>query len=207
MKLILIMTKINMFRRFRAASLTLLFAASFLAAGSQVAIKAQAAQTSSFDNQWSAKSLATVTEFEVNGLKVLVKRREGSSTVAAGLFLRGGSRNLTAANAGIEALMLDTATEASVSFPRERMRIEQSRLGTLVSYGVNYDYSVLTFASTRQNFDQSWGMFTDVALRPAFDAEDFDRVKNRLIISTRDDTDAPDSHLQMLSDKLSYANH
>ena len=36
-----------------------------------------------------------VTEFDVNGLKVLVKRRPGTPTVSAGLFFRGGSRNLT----------------------------------------------------------------------------------------------------------------
>jgi len=30
---------------------------------------------------------ALVTEFEVNGLKVLIKRREGSQTVVAGLFI------------------------------------------------------------------------------------------------------------------------
>ncbi len=62
-----------------------------------------------------AKQAALVSEFEVNGLKVLVKRREGSLTVAAGLFIKGGSRNITAENAGIEALMLDAATEASAA--------------------------------------------------------------------------------------------
>ena len=71
-----------------------------------------------------AKQAALVSEFDVNGLKVLVKRREGSLTVAAGLFIKGGSRNITAENAGIEALMLDAATEASASFPRGRMRDE-----------------------------------------------------------------------------------
>src|ERR1700682_2903913 len=39
-----------------------------------------------------AKQASLVTEFDVNGLKVLVKRRQGSLTVAAGLFVRGGSR-------------------------------------------------------------------------------------------------------------------
>src|SRR4030095_2075058 len=34
-----------------------------------------------------AKQAALVTEFDVNGLKVLVKKREGSLTVAAGLFI------------------------------------------------------------------------------------------------------------------------
>src|SRR4029453_15394931 len=99
-----------------------------------------------------AKQAALVTEFEVNGLKVLVKRREGSLTVAAGLFIKGGSRNITAENAGIEALMLDAATEGSVSFPRARMRDEQSRMGTVISSSANYDYSVMALRCTRPNF-------------------------------------------------------
>src|ERR1043166_5316351 len=69
-----------------------------------------------------ARQAALVTEFEVNGLKVLLKRREGSLTVAAGLFIKGGSRNINAENAGIESLMLDVSTEASAAFPRDRMR-------------------------------------------------------------------------------------
>ena len=148
-----------------------------------------------------------VTEFDVNGLKVLVKRREGSASVVAGLFLRGGSRNVTAENAGIEALMLDVATEASADFPRERMRRELSRLGTSISYGVNYDYSAFTLGSTRQHFDRSWEIFTDAALRPSFAPEDFARVKNRLVISRSDDEDTPDSYLQVLQSRVAYAGH
>ncbi len=48
------------------------------------------------DRKVAEEAARLVTEFEVNGLKVLVKRRAGSQTVAAGLFLRGGSSNLTA---------------------------------------------------------------------------------------------------------------
>jgi hypothetical protein len=71
-----------------------------------------------------AKQAALVSEFEVNGLKVLLKRREGSLTVAAGLFIRGGAANITAQNAGIETLMLSAATEATTNFPREKMLSE-----------------------------------------------------------------------------------
>lgn len=150
---------------------------------------------------------ALVTEFDVNGLKVLVKRRAGSQTVVAGLFLRGGARNVTAQNAGIETLMLDASTEASASFPRERMRAELSRLGTSISYGINYDYSALTMGTTRINFDRSWEMFTDVALRPAFTPEDVGRVRNRLVISLSDDNDTPDSFLQVVQARVAYAGH
>ena len=150
---------------------------------------------------------ALVTEFDLNGLKVLVKRREGSQTVVAGLFIKGGARNITAANAGIEDLMLDAASEATVSFPRERLRTELSRMGTAISSGVNYDYSVLTLASTRANFDRSWEIFTDVALRPSFIAEDVERVRNRIVQALRADADTPDSYLQVLQARVAYAGH
>jgi predicted Zn-dependent peptidase len=153
------------------------------------------------------ESLRLVTEFEVNGLKVLVKRRAGSQTVIAGLFLRGGARNVTAQNAGVEALMLDVATEASANFPRERFRRELSRTGTLISYGVNYDYSGLTLGSTRQYFDRAWEIFTDAALHPSFAPDDFQRVRNRVLVSLSDDQDTPDSYLQVLQARAAYAGH
>jgi zinc protease len=154
-----------------------------------------------------ATQAALVTEFDVNGLKVIVKRRPGSLTVSAGLFLRGGSRNITAENAGIEALMLDVATEASTSFPRERMRTETSRMGTVISSGVNYDYSVLSLASTRPNFDRSWEIFTDVALRPSFTRQDVEIVQSRMVASLRDDVDDPDDYLQRLQERAAYVGH
>lgn len=155
----------------------------------------------------AATSAALVTELNVNNLKVLIKRRAGSQTVTAGLFLRGGSRNITAENAGVEALMLSAATEASTSFPRQALRAELARTGTLIGQGVNQDYSALTLGTTRANFDRSWRIFTDVALRPAFAREDFERVKQQIVVSLRDDTSTPESYLRLLQDRVAYAGH
>jgi predicted Zn-dependent peptidase len=154
-----------------------------------------------------ADTAKLVTEFDVNGLKVLVKRREGSQTAVVGLFLRGGATNINEKNAGIEALMLDLASESSANFPRERMRSESSRMGTGISYGINYDYSALIMGTTRRNFDRSWQMFTDVALHPSFAPDDFERVKNRLVVARNDDQDTPDSYLQQLQSRSVYAGH
>ena len=148
-----------------------------------------------------------VTEFEVNGLKVLLKRRTGSQTVVAALFMRGGSRNINDKNAGVEALMLDVATEASTNYPRERFRRETSSTGTLISSGINYDYSALTLGTTRRFFDRSWNLFVDAALRPSFAIDDFQRVKNRMIVAVNDDEDTPDSFVQLLQSRVIYAGH
>ena len=166
--------------------------------------KAQAQQTV---QSVVAKQAALVTEFDVNGLKVLLKRREGSLTVAAGLFLRGGTANINAQNAGIETLMLSVATEASTNFPRERMRSELSRMGTVIGSSSNNDYSVLSLATTRLHFDRSWQIFTDVALRPSFTKDDVALVQQRTVVSLSDDTDSPDVYLQRLQERVAYAGH
>jgi len=154
-----------------------------------------------------ARQAALVTEFEVNGLKVLIKRREGSQTVAAGLFIRGGVENITASNAGVEAFMLNVASEASANFPRERMRKELSRMGTVIGDSASYDYSALSLAATRANFDRSWEIFTDVALRPSFTKEDVALVQARIVASLRDDADQPDTYLQRLQERVAYVGH
>jgi len=158
-------------------------------------------------NLLAAAAAALVSEFDVNGLKVLVKRREGSLTASAGLFIRGGSTNITAENAGIEEFMLSAATEASANFPRDRMRKELARMGTVIGDSASYDYSVLSFTCTRSNFDRSWDIFTDVALHPSFTKEDVGLLQARLVAALRGDTDDPDSYLQRLQESVAYAGH
>jgi len=154
-----------------------------------------------------ANQAALVSEFDVNGLKVLLKRREGSLTVAAGLFVRGGAANINAENAGIETLMLSAATEATTNFPREKMRSELSRMGTVIGSSSNNDYSVLSLATTRMHFERSWQIFSDVVLRPSFTKEDVALVQQRQVVSLSDDTDNPDVYLQKLQEHVAYAGH
>ncbi len=148
-----------------------------------------------------------VTEFDVNGLKVLVKRRTNAPTVAAGLFIRGGARNIDGKNAGIENLMLSVATEGSKKFPRETLRRELSRTGSGIGASVTNDYSAVSLASTRQNFDRSWEIFTDLILNPTFAAEDIDRARAQISTGLREQETNSDNYLQILQDRVIYANH
>ncbi len=154
-----------------------------------------------------ADQAALVTEFDVNGLKVLVKRRQNAPTVAAGLFIRGGARNINGKNAGIENFMLDVATEGSKNFPREVLRRELARTGSAVGSSSNNDYSVVSLASTRQNFDSSWEIFTDIILNPTFTAEDIAQTRDKISTGLRERETDNDNYLQVLQDRIIYANH
>lgn len=162
---------------------------------------AQAPKTA-FENQTKL-----VKEFDVNGLKVLVKQRASSPTVAAGLFIRGGVNNINAQNAGIESLMLETMTVGSKNFPRAAMRKEFAKTGTAVGAGVNYDFSVLSFASTKENFLRSWEIFTDVVMNPSFESSDLELTREKILTGLREKDDNPDSALNNFEDKIVYEKH
>jgi zinc protease len=148
-----------------------------------------------------------IKEFDVNGMKVLIKRRPGTPTVAAGLFIRGGSRNITGANAGIENLMLDVSTEASKNFPSDVLRKALARTGSVISSGANYDYSAVSLVSTRQNFGLSWDIFTDVIINPSFAPGDVQRIKDKDLAALRSQTDTPEGLLDSQQEKILYAKH
>jgi len=150
---------------------------------------------------------SNVSEFEVNGLKVIVKQRPGSQTVVAGLFLRGGASNITAQNAGIESLMLAVQTDASVKFPRALQRTEVARMATTINSGVNYDYSALTMACLRVNFARSWEIFADDILHPQFAAEDVAQEKTRILTGLQERGDVPDSSLAVMESSAAFAGH
>ncbi len=147
------------------------------------------------------------SDFDVNGLKVIVKRRPGAPTVFAGLFIRGGVRNLTPQTAGIESLMLSMATEASKKFPRDVMRKALTQMASSLVSGSNEDFSVMSLNSTRRNFDRTWELFTDAAINPSFTQEDFDLVRGKILTALRNASSSPDSALDVLQDKVIYANH
>ncbi len=155
----------------------------------------------------SATAKTQVAEFDVSGMKVLVKRRPGTPTVAAGLFFRGGARNMTAENAGIEGFTLRVAAEAGKAFPRQKLRKMTSSTGTLISAGSNYDFSVLSLACTKQSFETSWQIFADVAVNPAFSPDDVERLREGTIAGLRSESDTPEGALGALNDKIIYAGH
>ncbi len=150
---------------------------------------------------------AQVTEFEVNGLKVLVKRRSSSPTVAAGLFIRGGARNINEKNAGIESLMLNSAIEASKKYPKQTVRREVVGSGSGIGATAASDYSVVSLVATRPNFDRIWDIFADVMLNPAFAAEDIERNRAATLTGLREIETNPEGALAVAIERNIYAGH
>lgn len=174
----------------------LLFVAFFsISAFAQSAIDDVAAQAS------------LVTEMDVNGIKVLLKRRPNSATVAGGLFIKGGARNITDKNAGIERLMLSTAIEASKKLSRETVRRELSSTGSAIAAGTSSDYSAVSMATTKPDFDRIFDIFAQVMIDPQFADDDIKRNKDLILTGLRESSAVPEGALETLQDRIIYAGH
>ena len=149
-------------------------------------------------------STATVTEFTVGGLKVLVKPRPSVQSVSVGIFFTGGRASQPA---GIENLLLETATEGSEHFPRDVMRAEQARLAMSLGSGINRDYSVVSMICTRAVFDRAFEIMVDVVMRPALQAADFAQVRARQVAAAGSAEAAADSQLRHLVEGRIYEGH
>lgn len=148
-----------------------------------------------------------VTEFDVNGLKVILKRRPNSATIAGGLFIRGGARNITDKNAGIERLMLATAVEAGKTLPRQTVRRELAGRGSVISTGVSNDYSVVSVATTKPDFARVFEIFSGVVMNPLFAEEDLKRNRDLILTGLRESGAVPEAALQTLQDRVIYSGH
>jgi predicted Zn-dependent peptidase len=150
---------------------------------------------------------ALVTEFDADGIKVILKRRPNSPTVAAGLFIKGGARNINDKTAGIERLTLSTAIEAGKNTPRATVRREMSRTGSSIGSGINNDFSVISLATTRPDFDRTFEIFADVTLNPVFAEEDLARNREQLLAALRETGSTPEAALANLEQRIVYAGH
>ncbi|MCI0391466.1 MAG: insulinase family protein [Acidobacteria bacterium] len=150
---------------------------------------------------------ATTDFVTANGLKTIHRRVTGNEVVAVQIYFRGGTRNISEKNAGVESVLFEVASEGTKNFSKSEINRELARMGTIVDAASGYDYSVMAMRCVRQNFDRSWQLLADMILNPAFDEKEITLVKDQIINALRQQDDSPESSVALLSNKLLYASH
>ncbi|MBC7790829.1 MAG: insulinase family protein [Anaerolineae bacterium] len=165
------------------------------------------ASTAIHGGEAMAQTAPVVSKFEVAGIPVIFKPIRANDVVALRMYLRGGAANLSAANAGIESLMLNAATHGTARYNKDAFAALATSTGTAIGADVNVDYSVLTLQGVRQHWNEAWDLFAEAALRPTFPAAEVEIVRGQLVDVAKRRTDDPDTHLTFLADSLLYAGH
>ena len=155
-----------------------------------------------------ALAMTTLTSsFDVDGVKVILRESNANNVVAANLYLLGGSRQITAANAGIEALLLEVSERGTKNYPRATLRRKMSRLGSEIATVPSDDWPMFGLRATTEVFDSTWAIFADRLMNPTLDPEDVSLIKTQFISGINQRRDDPDALAEYLADSIAFAGH
>lgn len=147
------------------------------------------------------------TTFDINGLKVILRRNTANDVVAANVYLLGGTQQLTPATQGIEMLLLNSSDRGTQRFPRESARQVTAQLGSTIDIKPSKDWTLFGFTSIRSTFDSTFVILADRLMAPTLDSGEVELVRARMISGVREDENNPDPLVNRLADSLAYVGH
>ncbi len=113
---------------------------------------------------------SSTTSYVVGGIRVIHRQVTGNDIVAANLYLLGGSRQVTFADAGIESLLLAASERGTAHFTREQLRRQLARTGSSVVVSADRDWTMVGLRTTVGGFRASWPGFADRIVAPTLDS-------------------------------------
>jgi len=155
----------------------------------------------------AAQADTGTSSFEINGLRVILRRNTANDVVAANVYLLGGVQQLTPATQGIEALLLASSERGTKRFPGETARSLTARLGVTIVTEPTEDWTLFGFTGVRATFDSCFMILTDRLMAPTLDSVEVERVRSRMLTGLRLEANTPDPVINHLADSLAYVGH
>jgi zinc protease len=137
-------------------------------------------------------------EFEVDGLRVIIKNT-GKDVISARLFVTGGTANYPIQKQGIEELAYSVVIKGgSVKYPKEKFLSLSESMGTQFGSDATLDFGEINMLCLKESWNQSWELFADAILNPAFLENEFNNKKEQLIVNAQQIESDPDGKLDEL---------
>jgi zinc protease len=154
----------------------------------------------------SSEDSAT-TSYDVDGVRVIQRRVTANEVVAANLYLLGGTRQITAENAGIELMLLEASERGTRHYSKDVLRSRMAQLGSTIVVEPNVDWTMFGLRSIVAGFDSTWAVFADRVMAPTLDSTEVELVRAQFASAVRQRRDSPDALLDYLADSAAFAGH
>ena len=117
----------------------------------------------------------------VNGLKVIATQNSETPTISLLLSIEGGTLLDPINKAGLASLTASLMNEGTNNYSKEALSNELAKLGSDISISASGRNTTIRVSSLVKNLDATLLLMSDMMQNPAFNQNDFDRVKNQLI--------------------------
>ncbi len=146
-------------------------------------------------------------DFDVDGVHVVLRKNPNSEVVAARAFLKGGVAFAGPDRAGLEPMLLDIASKQSVTYPKERMARELTRLGAQLGAESGPDSSALTLTTLKRSFSESFAIFLDALVHPVINDSELALAREHRLTQLSLIEQNPDSYIGSIARQNAYGSH
>lgn len=146
----------------------------------------------------------TTVTYEASSLRVIHRVISDREIVAVRLYLLGGTRQLTAATQGIEALMLRAAAH--------EFGAGMTRTGGRTILEPTADWTVTGFLALTEDVDSAWAAFARTLTGPALSFPDLSgaaigRAREAMLAAARRRYSHPDLRIHAIASRVAFAGH
>src|SRR6056297_116486 len=142
-----------------------------------------------------------------NGLKVVTEKVESVKSVSVGIWVKTGSRNETAKQAGITHFlehMLFKGTESRSSYD---IAMSMESVGGYLNAFTSSEYTCYYSRCLNTQLDKALDVLSDMVLNPSFPEDEVEKEKKVVIEEMKMYRDSPDDYLfESFSDNV-FKNH
>lgn len=150
---------------------------------------------------------ATTEEFEVDGLKVILRRNPGSEIVAASMTLDGGLSFYGPEKAGRELVLLEALDKGSKGFTKEEVNRQLARTGGVLSAEARHDYSAFSLQTLKRDLDKNFAIYSDALTHPLLTDDEIKLGLERRLSGIKMQEESPDAFIPVLASRNFYKGH
>ncbi len=141
----------------------------------------------------------------VDGVKVIVQP-SNNEIVVIQTIIKGGVQNYPADKAGIESLAIDALTECgTANDDKNSFKNKLDKVSAQMYGNAGMDYASFTMNCIKSDFDAVWPLYKDALTVPAFDAKEFERIKQDAINNLKAQASQPDYAIRKLALQTAFA--
>ncbi|MGN6618986.1 MAG: M16 family metallopeptidase [Ilyomonas sp.] len=141
----------------------------------------------------------------VDGVKVIVQP-SNNEIVVIQTIIKGGVQNYSADKAGIESLAIDALTECgTANDDKNSFKDKLDKVSAQMYGNAGMDYASFTMNCIKSDFDAVWPLYKDALTVPAFDAKEFERIKQDAINNLKAQASQPDYAIRKLAMQTAFA--
>lgn len=147
------------------------------------------------------------SSFTVDGIPVILRRNTSNNVVVAHVYLLGGVREVTRADAGIEPFLLSVSERGTLHYPKAVLRRKTSLLGSDFVVAPSTDWTLFGAHTITTALDSTWAIFADRLMYPAIQPAEVELVRSQLVSAVQQERDDPDANVSDLADSVAFAGH